>query len=102
VEKFPQANLIISSVTPKGGDNYDIVGKLTIKGTTSEVKFPAVVKAEKGKLTAQAKISVDRTKYNIKYGSKSFFDNLGDKAIDNEFQLDVNLVATADAAKASR
>jgi hypothetical protein len=34
---------------------------------------------------------VDRTKYDIKYGSKSFFESIGDKAIDNEFELKVAL-----------
>jgi hypothetical protein len=34
---------------------------------------------------------VDRTKYDIKYGSGSFFDNLGDKAISDDFELAVAL-----------
>lgn len=104
VDKFPKANFVISSVTPKGGDSYEIAGKLTIKGITNEVKFPAVVKADKGRLTAQAKIAVDRTKYNIKFRSSNFFENLGDKAIENDFRLDVNLVANAahDAAKTGK
>lgn len=104
VDKFPKANFVISSVTPKGGDNYEIAGKLTIKGITNEVKFPAVVRVDKARLTAQAKIAVDRTKYNIKFRSSNFFENLGDKAIENDFQLDVNLVANAahEAAKTGK
>jgi polyisoprenoid-binding protein YceI len=93
VEKHPQAKLVISSVTPKGGDAYDVVGKLTIKGITEEVKFPATVKSDAKKVTANAKVTVDRTKYDIKFRSSNFFENLGDKAIDNDFTLDVNLVA---------
>lgn len=104
VDKFPKASFSISSVTPKGGDSYEILGKLTIKGITHEVKFPAEVKAEKGQLTAKANIPVDRTKYNIKFRSTNFFENLGDKAIDNDFRLDVNLVANAahEAAKTGK
>ena len=93
VEKHPQAKLVITSVTPKGGDNYDVAGKLTIKGITQDVKFPAVVKSDANKVTANAKVTVDRTKYDIKFRSSNFFENLGDKAIDNDFTLDVNLVA---------
>ncbi|TLU99586.1 YceI family protein [Dyadobacter luticola] len=93
VEKHPQAKLVISSVTPKGGDAYDVTGKLTIKGITQEVKFPATVKSDASKVTATAKVTVDRTKYDIKFRSTNFFENLGDKAIDNDFTLDVNLVA---------
>ncbi len=93
VEKHPQAKLVISSVTPKGGNAYDVTGKLTIKGITEEVKFPATVKSDAQKVTATAKVTIDRTKYDIKFRSTNFFENLGDKAIDNDFTLDVNLVA---------
>nr|WP_225865598.1 YceI family protein [Dyadobacter sp. UC 10] len=93
VEKHPQAKLVISSVTPKGGNAYDVAGKLTIKGITQDVKFPATVKADAQKVSATAKVTIDRTKYDIKFRSSNFFENLGDKAIDNDFTLDVNLVA---------
>lgn len=93
VEKHPQAKLVIASVTPKGGNAYDVTGKLTIKGITQDVKFPATVTADAKKVTANAKVTVDRTKYDIKFRSTNFFENLGDKAIDNDFTLDVNLVA---------
>ncbi|TDE12945.1 YceI family protein [Dyadobacter psychrotolerans] len=93
VEAHPQAKFVITSVTAKGAGAYDITGKLTIKGITSDIKFPATVKSDGKKVTADAKISVDRTKYDIKFRSSNFFENLGDKAIDNDFTLDVNLVA---------
>ena len=35
----------------------------------------------------------DRTVYSVKYGSGSFFDELGDKAIGDEISLEVELVA---------
>jgi polyisoprenoid-binding protein YceI len=93
VEKHPQAKLVISSVTPKGGNAYEVTGKLTIKGITQDVKFPATVTSDAKKVTANAKVAIDRTKYDIKFRSTNFFENLGDKAIDNDFTLDVNLVA---------
>jgi polyisoprenoid-binding protein YceI len=93
VETHPEAKFVISSVTPKGGGAYDVTGKLTIKGITNDVKFPATVKSEGKKVIADAKIVVDRTKYDIKFRSANFFENLGDKAIDNDFTLDVSLVA---------
>ncbi|MFL5728973.1 MAG: YceI family protein [Cytophagaceae bacterium] len=92
-EKFPKATFVLSSATSKGNGNYDVTGKLTIKGITNDVTFPATIKADGKSLNATAQITVDRTKYGIKYGSGSFFDNLGDKAIDNNFTLDVKLVA---------
>ena len=94
VEKYPVAKFDIQSVTPSGADKYTIKGKLTIKGITNEVSFPADVKTTGNKLTANAKIEVDRTKYGIKYNSASFFSSIGDKAINDTFDLNVSLVAT--------
>lgn len=93
VEAHPEAKFVISTVTPKGANAYEVTGKLTIKGITNDVKFPATVKSDGKKITADAKIAVDRTKYDIKFRSTNFFENLGDKAIENDFTLDVSLVA---------
>lgn len=95
VEKFPSATFVTTSVTSKGGGNYEVTGNLTIKGIINPVTFPATVTVAGNKLTAKAAIKVDRTKYNIKYGSKSFFEGIGDKAIYDDFDLDVTLVAAA-------
>jgi len=43
------------------------------------------------KNTAKTAFKVDRTKFGIKYGSGSFFDSLGDKAINDEFELNITL-----------
>jgi len=95
VEKFPAASFTITSATPKGSGKYDIAGKLTIKGITNDVSFPATVALTNGKLTAKALVKIDRTKYDIKFRSKSFFENLGDKVIYDDFDLDIALVASA-------
>lgn len=95
VEKFPAATFSTTSIVPKGGNNYEVTGNLTIKGITNPVTFHATVSVAGNKLTAKASIKVDRTKYNIRYGSKSFFEGLGDKAIYDDFDLDVELVAAA-------
>ncbi|WP_224994630.1 YceI family protein [Cesiribacter sp. SM1] len=92
-DKYPKARFVITKVTPLANSQSQIKGKLTIKGITKEVEFPATIQASGSQLTARAKVVVDRTLYNIRYGSGSFFDNLGDKAINNEFELNVVLVA---------
>lgn len=92
-EKFPKSTLVITSVTSTGKDQYKVAGNLTIKGITKPVEFPATIQVSDTEVKAAAKIKIDRTKYDIKYGSGSFFENLGDKAIDNEFELTVDLVA---------
>jgi len=94
VTKYPKANFAIISVTPNSGDQYLVKGDLTIKGKTNPIEFPATITFSDKQVTAKAKIVVNRAKYDIRYGSKSFFDNLGDKVIYDDFDLDLNLVAT--------
>lgn len=86
-EKFTTANMNFKTVTPKANDVYTVVADLTIKGITKPVTFDLTVKGS----NATAKVVVDRTNYDIKYGSGSFFDNLGDKAISDNFDLTVSL-----------
>jgi polyisoprenoid-binding protein YceI len=95
VEKNPVSKFDITKVTAAGKDRVNIIGNLTIKGITQAITFPASVKKQGDAIVAVAKnIKVDRTKYDIRYGSKSFFASIGDKAIDDEFELSINLVAT--------
>lgn len=92
-EKHPKANFVITKVEPLANNQAQVTGNLTIKGTTKEIQFPATIQAQGNQLSAKAKILVDRTQYGIRYGSGSFFENLGDKAIDNNFELNIELLA---------
>lgn len=94
VETYKTATLKITNVESTSKGKYDVTADLTVKGKTAAVTFPAEVNVKGGKATATAKITVDRTKYDVRYGSPSFFDDLGDKAISNEFTLDVKVVAS--------
>lgn len=100
VDKFNKATLTIKTATAKGNNQYDVVADLTIKGVTNEVTFPATVTATGTVVTANASFTVNRTKFGIRYGSGSFFDNLGDKAINDNFEVEVNLTANGEAAAA--
>ena len=93
VEKYPVSRLVIKKVEPKGDSLYHISGDLTIKGITQPVEFDSNIAISGNKLEASGTMPVDRTKYGIKYGSGSFFSNLGDKMIDDIFTLDFSLVA---------
>lgn len=93
-DKFPTAKFVITKLGKANNGTQTVVGKLTIKDITNEISFPATVNVNNGVLTAVAKnVKVDRTKYDIRYGSNSFFDSLGDKAIDNDFELNITIVA---------
>jgi polyisoprenoid-binding protein YceI len=95
VEKYPSADFQITGIKPHGNNQYDLTGKLTIKGIINDINFPATIKVDKDKLTATAKLKIDRTKYDIKFRSKNYFENLGDKAIYDDFELDISLLANA-------
>ncbi|PIB36839.1 lipid-binding protein [Reichenbachiella sp. 5M10] len=94
VEKYPTSTFKITKVKKTGSNSYDVTGNITIKGKTETVNFPAQLAVAGDKITATAVITLDRTKFGIRYGSGSFFDNLGDKAIDDKFTLEVTLVST--------
>lgn len=87
------ANFEITKAEKKSDNMYNITGKLTIKGITNEISFPAKVDVKGNEVHASADFSVNRTKWNIKYGSGSFFDGLGDRAISDEFKVSIVLVA---------
>ena len=94
VEKNPTSKFVITKVTGAGKDRINVIGDLTIKGITQSISFPATVKKEGNAIVAVAKnVMIDRSKFDIRYGSKSFFNDIGDKAIDDNFELGINLVA---------
>lgn len=97
VDKHPKSVFKITSATPKAAGEYTIKGDLTIKDITNPIEFPAKITQTGEVITAEAKITVDRTKYDIKFRSSNFFENLGDRAILDDFTLDLKLVTSATA-----
>ncbi|MFH6946148.1 YceI family protein [Flavobacterium sp. FlaQc-50] len=85
--KFPTAKLVFKTVAAKATDVYTVTADLTIKGITKPVTFDITVAGN----TATTAFKVDRTKYDIKYNSGNFFENLGDKTINDDFELTVAL-----------
>ncbi len=94
VATYPTATFVIKRAISRGKPGeYKIIGDLTIKDTTKEIEFLTKLTEVGNQVTADATIQIDRTDYNVKYGSGSFFDGLGDKTIYDEFDLTVKLVA---------
>lgn len=93
-DKFPTSTFVIKSVSGTGA-KVTVNGDLTIKGVTKPISFPATLAWNSdGSVTASAdKIIVDRTKYDIKYRSGTIFPEIGNKMINDEFELAVKLVA---------
>ncbi len=94
-DKHPNATFVLTKATAKTAQTFDVTGNLTIKGITKPVTFPVTIKTDANGSTVEGKITVDRSKYDIKYSSKSFFDAnaLGDKMIYDDFTLDFKIAA---------
>ncbi|MBL4592646.1 MAG: YceI family protein [Flavobacteriales bacterium] len=93
IKNHKTTTLNITSVRNIEGSKYTIAGNLTIKGITKPIEFPATIEMKDGKLGAYAEMSVDRTLYDIKYGSGKFFEGLGDKMINDEFIIKFKIAA---------
>lgn len=85
---YPSASMVFKKIKRKSNNLYTVVGDLTIKNITSPVTFD--IKTTKN--TASTTLQIDRTVYGIKYNSGNFFKDLGDKAINDIFDLNVSLV----------
>ena len=92
VSNFPTAKLVLTDVK-KTGNAYTFTGDLTIKGITHPVTFEGQSTNNSDAVKVEGSMTIDRSKYNVKYGSSSFFANLGDKVIYDDFTLDFVLVA---------
>ena len=93
VTEFPVALLKIINVKHKEKNDYLIIADLTIKDQTHPINFVADIKINKDAAVATGKIEIDRSKYNIKYKSKTWYDDLGDRFINDIFELYFNLIA---------
>ncbi|MEK6616695.1 MAG: YceI family protein [Bacteroidota bacterium] len=96
--KYPKAKFTTTSITPlknvkAEGFTHAVKGNLTIKDKTNEISFDAVIKMEGAKIACTGTAVVDRSKFDVKYGSKTFFPDIADKMIYDEFKLKFNIIA---------
>ena len=87
-EKYPEATLEITSVS---GEHVE--ANLTIKGITHPIGFDVSVKINRDAVVAIGKLVIDRTKYGMRFRSGSFFKDLGDTLIYNDFTLNILITA---------
>ncbi len=96
VAKYPTSKFEITSVKDSSinDNNTWVEGNLTIKDKTQNIGFPAKIEVKDDKATAKARVIIDRSKFDVRYDSESFFKNLaGNKIISNDITLDIDLVA---------
>ena len=98
VERFPTAELVLLSASPindsmPGSTNFRFVADLTVKGATRPIQFPGIVaESEDGTITAIAQMEIDRTRWNVLYGSGRFYRMLGKHLVNDSITLLVKVV----------
>ncbi|REE83188.1 polyisoprenoid-binding protein YceI [Lutibacter oceani] len=93
IETYPTATFNITEVEMEDG-NAIITGNMTIKGITKEISFEAEISETEGAVTLMSSVfQINRADFNVKYKSKTFFNDLKDKFVNDEFDLQVTLVA---------
>lgn len=91
--QYPEAKLVFTNIDRKLGNDYYITAKLTVRGKTSEMKIPTTIVFNGNSLKVTVTCSFDRSKHDVKFGSESFFANIGDKIIYNDVDLVVYIEA---------
>ncbi|MCY1373212.1 Protein YceI [compost metagenome] len=93
VEKFPYAAFAITGVVPAADEMINITGNLTIKGITHAVTFPAKTEVKAGIVHADGRLTIDRTRWNVRYNSGKFFYDLAGEVISDDIEFDIKIVA---------
>ena len=71
----------------KSDNSYEVQGVLTIKDISHPITFDVEVDGN----TLNANLTFDRSLYDVRFRSGSFFENLGDKLIVDDIDLEVTL-----------
>lgn len=92
VSAYPTAKMTIRQANAKGNGTFEVKGDLTIRDVTQPISFTTQITPDGKKYKASANITIDRSLFNVKYGSGKFFEGLGDSTIYDEFDLAVSLM----------
>jgi len=93
VKKFPFSTIVLAKAASINGENKKVTGNLTIKGITHTVTFPAKMEVKDGVVKMNGKLVIDRTKWDVRYKSGKFYDNLADQTISDSIEFHVKIVA---------
>lgn len=97
VADYPTASFVVTGVEAVSGEEgvtHHVSGNLTLRGVTKGIKIPANVSITEGAVNATADFVIDRSLWEVTYGSGSFFEDLGDNLIEDNIELSLTLVAT--------
>jgi polyisoprenoid-binding protein YceI len=91
---FPTSKFEITKTEINAG-KIQVTGNMTIKGITKQITFPATLAVSKDNVTLISEtFQINRADFNVKYKSKTFFNDLKDKFVNDEFDFQVTIIAT--------
>ncbi|HMO65084.1 MAG TPA: YceI family protein, partial [Verrucomicrobiota bacterium] len=97
--RFPVTWFIVRRAEPvpggtPGAPNVRVTGDLTLKAVTQSITFPAVAgRTPDGRAAVQAVLAIDRTRWQVRYGSGKLFHRLGRHLVNDLIEIEVRLVA---------
>ena len=95
VAKYPTSKFVITNVEENEDGKLAVTGNLKIKDVTKSITIPAMIATENGVIVFTSEVfNINRADFNVKYGSKSFFDNLKDKFINDMMELSFEVKAS--------
>ncbi|CAM3864812.1 YceI family protein [Mucilaginibacter galii] len=92
-KRFPFSTIVITGVALVNGEDRKVTGDLTIKGITHAVTFPAKIKVKNGMVTANAQLVIDRTKWDVRYKSAKFYNNLANQTMSDSIKFYIHIIA---------
>lgn len=93
VKKFPFSKIVLGKAVSTNGENKKITGNLMIKGITQPVTFPVKIEIKDGIVKMDSRLVIDRTKWDVRYKSGKFYDNLADETISDSIEFHIKIVA---------
>lgn len=99
VSRYPLSQFVITSVNYLSANECNVTGNLTIKGKTHAVTFPVRLRTINNGVHAEATMTFDRSKYDVKFGSQSFYENLGDKLVYDDIDISINFTLAKEEPK---
>ena len=90
-EMYPSSSINIKSVEGNPGEEQLFSGDLKIKDITEPVKGTFTLKVNNDVPVLEGSLTFDRTKYDIKFRSGAFYDDLGDTMIFDDVKINFRL-----------
>lgn len=94
VEKFPTGAFEVTGLTTDADGKMMLSGNLALKGNKNNITIPVNLNTIDDDLTLTSEtFTINRTKWSVNYSSKSVFEDLGDKFINDDIELKIVIKA---------